>query len=111
MMATLFVLLLWHCNLCVGQGGDVKDIYIMGLFPMEGMWSGGESMMIAAQMGMDHVNQRTDILPGYKLNLVWDCTKVRVISHRLEIVKASFSFHNITPQNIQMTTLYTSLSP
>ena len=54
----------------------LKDLYIMGLYPMEGSWAGGHALLPATQLGLQHVNDRSDILPGYRLNLIWSDTKV-----------------------------------
>ena len=51
-------------------------LYVLGLFPMEGQWSGGWSLLTATQIGLEYVNAREDLLPGYTLNLIWNNTKV-----------------------------------
>ena len=57
--------------------GDTRiDLYITGLFPMEGMWAGGQAALPSVVMGLDSVNARPDVLPGYRLNLVWNNTMV-----------------------------------
>uniref|UniRef100_A0A8C4DTP5 Gamma-aminobutyric acid (GABA) B receptor, 1b n=1 Tax=Dicentrarchus labrax TaxID=13489 RepID=A0A8C4DTP5_DICLA len=45
-------------------------LYIGALFPMSGGWPGGQACLPAAQMAMDLVNNRTDILPDYELELI-----------------------------------------
>ncbi|XP_029306723.1 gamma-aminobutyric acid type B receptor subunit 1 [Cottoperca gobio] len=47
-----------------------KKLYIGALFPMSGGWPGGQACMPSAQMAMDLVNNRTDILPDYELELI-----------------------------------------
>uniref|UniRef100_A0A8C4GEG9 Gamma-aminobutyric acid (GABA) B receptor, 1b n=1 Tax=Dicentrarchus labrax TaxID=13489 RepID=A0A8C4GEG9_DICLA len=47
-----------------------KKLYIGALFPMSGGWPGGQACLPAAQMAMDLVNNRTDILPDYELELI-----------------------------------------
>ncbi|XP_026156220.1 gamma-aminobutyric acid type B receptor subunit 1 [Mastacembelus armatus] len=47
-----------------------KKLYIGALFPMSGGWPGGQACLPAAQMALDLVNRRTDILPDYKLELI-----------------------------------------
>ncbi|CAH1790060.1 unnamed protein product [Owenia fusiformis] len=54
---------------------SVTDLYLLGLFPMEGAWYGGRSLLASVQMGLDHINGRSDILPGYRLNIMWNDTK------------------------------------
>ncbi|KTG46164.1 hypothetical protein cypCar_00038737, partial [Cyprinus carpio] len=47
-----------------------KKLYIGALFPMSGGWPGGQACLPAAQMALDLVNNRTDILPDYELELI-----------------------------------------
>ncbi|XP_068591232.1 gamma-aminobutyric acid type B receptor subunit 1 [Cebidichthys violaceus] len=47
-----------------------KKLYIGALFPMSGGWPGGQACMPSAQMAMDLVNNRSDILPDYELELI-----------------------------------------
>lgn len=37
---------------------------------MSGGWPGGQACLPAAQMALDLVNKRTDILPDYELELI-----------------------------------------
>lgn len=54
----------------------LKDLYILGLFPMRGQWPEGPGYSQAVLMGLEDINKRQDILPGYRLNLVWNDTQV-----------------------------------
>uniref|UniRef100_A0A8C5AN62 Gamma-aminobutyric acid (GABA) B receptor, 1a n=1 Tax=Gadus morhua TaxID=8049 RepID=A0A8C5AN62_GADMO len=45
-------------------------LYIGALFPMSGGWPGGQACLPSAQMALDLVNNRTDILPDYELELI-----------------------------------------
>uniref|UniRef100_A0A8P4K2S0 Gamma-aminobutyric acid (GABA) B receptor, 1a n=1 Tax=Dicentrarchus labrax TaxID=13489 RepID=A0A8P4K2S0_DICLA len=45
-------------------------LYIGALFPMSGGWPGGQACMPSAQMALDLVNNRSDILPDYELELI-----------------------------------------
>ncbi|KAK2921452.1 gamma-aminobutyric acid type B receptor subunit 1 isoform X1 [Channa argus] len=47
-----------------------KKLYIGALFPMSGGWPGGQACLPAAQMALDLVNKRVDILPDYELELI-----------------------------------------
>ena len=47
-----------------------KKLYIGALFPMSGGWPGGQACLPSAQMALDLVNNRTDILPDYELELI-----------------------------------------
>ncbi|KAJ8273817.1 hypothetical protein GJAV_G00105840 [Gymnothorax javanicus] len=47
-----------------------KKLYIGALFPMSGGWPGGQACRPSAQMALDLVNNRTDILPDYELELI-----------------------------------------
>lgn len=62
---TLTVLLSCSCP-ALGK----KKLYIGALFPMSGGWPGGQACLPAAQMALDLVNNRTDILPDYELELI-----------------------------------------
>uniref|UniRef100_A0A671MYB2 Gamma-aminobutyric acid type B receptor subunit 1-like n=1 Tax=Sinocyclocheilus anshuiensis TaxID=1608454 RepID=A0A671MYB2_9TELE len=55
----------------------IKKLYIGALFPMSGGWPGGQACLPAAQMAiyihvvlLNLVNNRTDILPDYELELI-----------------------------------------
>ncbi|XP_074470409.1 gamma-aminobutyric acid type B receptor subunit 1 isoform X1 [Sebastes fasciatus] len=50
--------------------GKKKKLYIGALFPMSGGWPGGQACLPAAQMALDLVNERSDILPDYELELI-----------------------------------------
>lgn len=63
--ATLFLLFSWSSPV-LGK----KKLYIGALFPMSGGWPGGQACLPAAQMALDLVNKRTDILPDYELELI-----------------------------------------
>uniref|UniRef100_A0A3Q4HYX5 Gamma-aminobutyric acid (GABA) B receptor, 1b n=1 Tax=Neolamprologus brichardi TaxID=32507 RepID=A0A3Q4HYX5_NEOBR len=62
-----FILTLLSCS-CPALGK--KKLYIGALFPMSGGWPGGQACLPAAQMALDLVNNRTDILPDYELELI-----------------------------------------
>uniref|UniRef100_A0AAZ3NT17 G-protein coupled receptors family 3 profile domain-containing protein n=1 Tax=Oncorhynchus tshawytscha TaxID=74940 RepID=A0AAZ3NT17_ONCTS len=65
--ASLTLLLLsWPCP-SLGK----KKLYIGALFPMSGGWPGGQACLPSAQMALDLVNNRTDILPDYELELIY----------------------------------------
>ncbi|KAG7475405.1 gamma-aminobutyric acid type B receptor subunit 1-like isoform X2 [Solea senegalensis] len=59
-------LLLWPARPSAGK----KKLYIGALFPMSGGWPGGQACMPSAQMALDLVNNRSDILPDYELELI-----------------------------------------
>lgn len=61
-----FSLLLLRARPCAGK----KKLYIGALFPMSGGWPGGQACMPSAQMALDLVNNRSDILPDYELELI-----------------------------------------
>uniref|UniRef100_A0A8C9RWT2 Gamma-aminobutyric acid type B receptor subunit 1 n=1 Tax=Scleropages formosus TaxID=113540 RepID=A0A8C9RWT2_SCLFO len=50
---------------------DNEKLYIGALFPMSGGWPGGQACLPSAQMALDLVNKRTDILPDYELELIY----------------------------------------
>lgn len=62
---TLAILLSCPCR-ALGK----KKLYIGALFPMSGGWPGGQACLPAAQMALNLVNKRSDILPDYELELI-----------------------------------------
>ena len=56
--------------------GDLKDLYVLGMFPMRGQWAEGPGYSQAVLMGLEDVNARQDLLPGYRLNMIWNDTQV-----------------------------------
>ena len=61
------------------QSHDKKDIYIGGLFPIKSIgWDAG-GILPAVEMALDDINNRSDILQSYKLNLLWKDTQVLFI--------------------------------
>lgn len=70
-LISLTLLLSWSCP-ALGK----KKLYIGALFPMSGGWPGGQACLPAAQMALDLVNKRTDILPDYELELIYYDSRV-----------------------------------
>uniref|UniRef100_A0A3P8WS48 Gamma-aminobutyric acid type B receptor subunit 1 n=1 Tax=Cynoglossus semilaevis TaxID=244447 RepID=A0A3P8WS48_CYNSE len=66
-LITLSVLLSCCCRPALAK----KKLYIGALFPMSGGWPGGQACLPAAQMALQLVNERTDILPDYELELIY----------------------------------------
>jgi len=60
-----------------GGGGVTeknRELVIAGIFPMDGFtgWIGGPGCLPAANMALIDVNNRSDILPGYHLDVKWN---------------------------------------
>uniref|UniRef100_A0A669EYB0 Gamma-aminobutyric acid type B receptor subunit 1 n=1 Tax=Oreochromis niloticus TaxID=8128 RepID=A0A669EYB0_ORENI len=55
---------------CLCECLRIYQLYIGALFPMSGGWPGGQACMPSAQMALDLVNNRSDILPDYELELI-----------------------------------------
>lgn len=53
-----------------------KDLYLMGLFPFTGVWDGGAAYLEATTMALEQINNRHDLLPEHRLNLIYNDTKV-----------------------------------
>lgn len=64
-MSLIALFLLWP-----RPSAGKKKLYIGALFPMSGGWPGGQACMPSAQMALDLVNNRSDILPDYELELI-----------------------------------------
>lgn len=70
--------MLWYfafntfCLVQAGQSFDEReDLYLMGLFPFGGTaWPGGNATEAAANIALDEINNRTDVLPGYTLKVI-----------------------------------------
>ena len=58
-----------------------KTLYIGGLFPMSGssVASAGKIFLPVSELAIDMVNNRTDLLNGYQLQLIWNDTQVSKI--------------------------------
>ena len=54
------------------------DLWLIGLFPFEGSWPGGRGQVTAIDMALRDVNN-ADILPGYRLRMTVNDTKVFII--------------------------------
>ena len=66
----LAVILLTLCMWSVGGEDDRVPLRILGLFPYKGSAWNGEYVIPAARLARDEINNNTDILPGYKLELI-----------------------------------------
>ena len=53
-----------------------KDIYILGLFAKQGVWPWGHALIPAAEMVLEEINNHSSLLPGYRLQMLLDDTKV-----------------------------------
>ncbi|XP_068233244.1 gamma-aminobutyric acid type B receptor subunit 1 isoform X1 [Palaemon carinicauda] len=55
-------------------GGGDRLLNIGGIFPIMGSggWQGGQACQPAAMLALEDVNNRPDLLPGYKLHLAWN---------------------------------------
>ena len=56
----------------------ISTLHIGGLFPMSGYepFSAGKSLLSASERAIEMVNRREDVLPGYRLQLIWNDTQV-----------------------------------
>ena len=78
-MMGIRLFMLWASSL-LPVCSPMKDLYLMGLIPMTGdTWPGGGVCLPPMEMAIRHVNEREDILPGYRLNLIWKDTAVNML--------------------------------
>ena len=78
-MTILRMLVIWLPALTLSLYSDKKDLYLMGLLPMTGdTWPGGGACLPPMEMAIRQINEREDILPGYRLNLIWKDTAVNI---------------------------------
>ena len=68
------ILVVYFCVIVSAE--NKTELYLLGLLGFSGAWPSGEATLIAAEMALEAVNSRQDILPGYKLTLLWNDTKV-----------------------------------
>lgn len=79
LVSELFLLVLVLGSICLLVHGynETKTLYFMTFLPMSGGgWTGGYICLPAMNLAIEHVNARADILPGYKLNMIWVDTMV-----------------------------------
>jgi hypothetical protein len=60
------------------EDSAVKDIWMIGLFPLKGSWPGGLGQRPAIEMGLEDVNRDPNILRGYRLRMTMDDTEVSI---------------------------------
>ena len=51
-------------------GESKTRIYILGLYPMSGAWPGGEGLLPATKLALDHINNNNTLLSGFELVLL-----------------------------------------
>ena len=97
--------LLLQIFLFVSGEKDVKDIYILGLFPMKGEYAVGQTVKPAIELTLDYVNKNPNILPGYRLNLKWsesmvqtffvlvvlNCINLKIIINKIIVQKSQIT--------------------
>ncbi|XP_041350736.1 gamma-aminobutyric acid type B receptor subunit 1-like [Gigantopelta aegis] len=54
---------------------SVKNIYFIGLLPFDGVWNGGQAILTGIQIALDQIKEREDVLPGYRINILWNNSK------------------------------------
>ncbi len=58
------------------KASRVKDVYFAGFFPMLGNEKSiGGGIMPAIDLAIRHINESPDILPDYKLHMLWNDTE------------------------------------
>ncbi|XP_075434105.1 gamma-aminobutyric acid type B receptor subunit 1 isoform X3 [Ascaphus truei] len=58
------------CQVRRSDSSRKRALHVGALFPMSGGWPGGQACHPAAQMALEDVNNRRDILPEYELRLI-----------------------------------------
>jgi len=53
-----------------------RTLYIGGIFPMSGSWAGGRGCRPAADIALEHINRRTDLLPDFRLKMLANDSRV-----------------------------------
>ena len=78
--STLLLFLYGKIFLLVLGKTNLTDIYILGLFPMEDPVPGGLGIKPAVDVAINYVNRDVSMLPGYRLNMIWNNTKVSTLA-------------------------------
>ena len=87
-MDKLRVLFLW-LPLLLSPCSCKKDLYLMGMLPMSGeLWPGGGACLPPMEIALQQINERDDILPDYKLNLIWKDTAVNMAFYSIPLLLA-----------------------
>ena len=74
-----------HSNNRHNNDGNI-DLWIIGLFPMSGLWPGGLGQLPAVEMGIADVNADPTMLPGYTLRMTLNNTMVSFFFTALLII-------------------------
>lgn len=85
------LLLLWLSGFGgYSEGRRDNDLHIGGIFPMEGEggWQGGQACKPAAELALADVNERKDLLSGFKLLLHSNDSKVNLYLTYLMLTKS-----------------------
>ena len=64
------------CWVVVVASGETHDLNVLNMMSMTGSWRGGMTMKVASEMAVDHINNRSQLLPGYRLRLINKDTQV-----------------------------------
>ena len=61
----------------------------MGMLPLTGeTWPGGGACLPPMEIALRQINERDDILPDYKLNLIWKDTAVNMVFYSIPVLRA-----------------------
>lgn len=87
----IFILLVVQTN-CVRV---FDELHIGGIFPIAGKggWQGGQACMPAARLALEDVNNKNDLLPGFKLTLHSNDSEVSVTYISFLFSNFLFVFH------------------
>ncbi|RZC33526.1 ANF receptor domain containing protein, partial [Asbolus verrucosus] len=69
------------CSSVPPPSDDSNVLHIGGIFPINGKggWQGGQACMPAANLALEDVNRRKDLLPGYSLKLHSNDSELQVL--------------------------------
>lgn len=97
--------LLQFCARIAPSSGDDNVLHIGGIFPIagEGGWQGGQACMPAANLALEDVNKRKDLLPGYVLKLHSNDSEVGFFSFSLFF---SMNFVSVFPEDERNVSFY-----
>jgi len=61
-------------------GPKTRTLYIGGIFPMSGAWAGGRGCRPAVDIALEDINNRTDLLSNFKLQMLANDSRVFLAS-------------------------------
>ena len=65
-------------TVCPEESSDLRNITLLGFFPMSGGWTGGIQALPATELAIERLNADASILPRHRVRLAWNDTQCSV---------------------------------